>query len=437
MKILWISNAPWMPSGYGSQTRQVGRRIAASGTGIEFVANDGTRGNVTGVELAAKMNDPEWANLLVRGSGYDRFSRDSVREDLEQSQADWVVSLYDAWVYTQGIEDPFAGLPHVAGWVPVDHWPAPISLYGWLQNGHTAIAMSRFGEHWLRVLSEAWTDAGQASFAVRYAPHAVDDVFQPTDSDFRQSIGVPADAFLVGIVAANWGSLVYDRKGMSDMAAALGMFMADHPDAYVYVHSVTGPGAEMIFLPGCFAFNAVPTERLRFADQYRLKKQDYSDADMAAMYSAFDVLLATSRGEGFGVPVIEAQACGTPVIASNWTAQTELLADEPWALETMGPIRTASGWLVAVDMDYDAKQGANWGKPLITSIALGLRDAHEKLADPATRDGYRDAAIAKAANYRADRVFADHWKPLLDEMEESLKPPNRAARRAARKRRAA
>ena len=29
-------------------------------------------------------------------------------------------------------------------------------------------------------------------------------------------------------------------------------------------------------------------------------------------------------GEGFGVPIIEAQACGTPVITGDWTAMSEI-----------------------------------------------------------------------------------------------------------------
>jgi glycosyltransferase involved in cell wall biosynthesis len=40
-----------------------------------------------------------------------------------------------------------------------------------------------------------------------------------------------------------------------------------------------------------------------------------------------DVMLATSYGEGFGIPTIEALACGTPVIVSEFAASTELLGD--------------------------------------------------------------------------------------------------------------
>jgi glycosyltransferase involved in cell wall biosynthesis len=416
MKILWISNAPWMPSGYGSQSRQAGSRIAQAGYDIEFVANDGTRG------------DREWNGLLVRGAGYDVYSRDSVREDLARSEADWVISLYDAWVYTVEGKDPFEGLPRIASWIPVDHFPVPMDLHPWLANGHMPIAMSRFGQEWLQKLSDVWAQDGHG-FPVRYVPHAVDDVFRPVETGFRQSIGVPEDAYLVGIVAANNGTLTYDRKGFGEMASALAVFMETHPDAYVYVHSIVdGRGA--MNLHGLFGFKAVPDERIRWADQYAIKKQNVSDEDMAAMYSSFDVLLATSRGEGFGIPVIEAQACGTPVIASNWTAQAELVGDV-WSLDATGSQRHPNGWLVRVEPDYDPRHGADFGKPVIGAVVAALNDAYDHRGEPAIRD----AAIAKAEGYRADAVFEKHWKPLLAEMDAQLHPIplNREQRRALRR----
>ncbi len=420
MKVLWISNHPKLNSGYGSQSRQAGLRIAKAGYAIEFVANDGTRG------------DSEFDGLMVRGSsGQDKYSRDALREDLARSGADQVIFLYDAWTFTERIQDPFADFPHVAGWVPVDHFPTPRSLYPWLAGGHTAIAMSEFGRIQLTAVSEAFRSNRQPAFPVRYAPHAVDDVFRPTPSAFRAGLNVPDDAFLVGIVAANNGTLVYDRKGFGDMAHAMALLMAQRPDAYLYIHSIQKT-FDGINLPDLFAFKGCDEGRIRWADQYRLKKQDVPDTEMAAIYSSFDVLLATSRGEGFGLPVIEAQACGTPVIASNWTAQAELVGDV-WDQNVNRFASLPNGWLVQVDPDYDPRHGADFGKPLIGSILRALNEAYERRGDPTAAE----AAIAKAEPYRADVVFETYWRPILAEMEAAHRPPVNLAIRRKKKGRAA
>ncbi len=412
MKLLWISNAPWAASGYGSQTRQVVTRIRDAGYEVECVANDGTRG------------DREWNGILVRGSGMDRYSRDSVREDVERSGADRVLFLYDAWVFTSGWRDPFEDMRHVYGWVPVDHYPTPLALYGWLGNGHHAIAMSQFGEMCLRDTAEGFRRGGQRTFPVSYAPHAIDrSVFTPRDRRFRDAIGVPQDAYLVGIVGANTGTEVYDRKGFGDMAHALAVFMEAHPDAYVYVHSHK-TGHQAMNLEVLFGFKGVPADRIRWADQYELTKQSVTDEDMAFRYSALDVLLMTSRGEGFGIPAAEALACGVPAIVSNWTAQTEIVGDR-FDPTRMSSLRFAAGWAVGVDPDWDPRQGSDFGKPRLGSIIGALGEAYERRGD----QELRDAAYAKSAQFDADTVFDAHWRPILELMDKG-QPLRRRERRA-------
>ena len=48
-----------------------------------------------------------------------------------------------------------------------------------------------------------------------------------------------------------------------------------------------------------------------------------SDEDKSALYSAADLFAFPTLYEGFGVPVLEAQACGTPVLTSNLSALPE------------------------------------------------------------------------------------------------------------------
>jgi glycosyltransferase involved in cell wall biosynthesis len=46
---------------------------------------------------------------------------------------------------------------------------------------------------------------------------------------------------------------------------------------------------------------------------------------LGSLYRSADCFVLPSRGEGWGLPILEAMACGLPVIATNWSGQTEFL----------------------------------------------------------------------------------------------------------------
>lgn len=62
-------------------------------------------------------------------------------------------------------------------------------------------------------------------------------------------------------------------------------------------------------------------------------------ADLNALYAAADLFVFPSLNEGFGLPVVEAFASGTPVITSNVTALPEIAGD---AAITVNPTDTAA-----------------------------------------------------------------------------------------------
>lgn len=51
------------------------------------------------------------------------------------------------------------------------------------------------------------------------------------------------------------------------------------------------------------------------------------EADLAALYTGADVFAFPSLYEGFGLPVLEAMACGTPVVCSNTSSLPEFAGD--------------------------------------------------------------------------------------------------------------
>lgn len=62
-----------------------------------------------------------------------------------------------------------------------------------------------------------------------------------------------------------------------------------------------------------------------------------ADADLPALYSAAEVFVFPSLYEGFGLPPLEAMACGTPVVTSNVSALPEVVGD---AALTVDPFDT-------------------------------------------------------------------------------------------------
>jgi len=205
-------------------------------------------------------------------------------------------------------------------------------------------------------------------------------------------LGLPDDAFIVTMNAANKGSL--DRKSFWPSFAAFSGFAARHTDAVLFVHAEQHGLGGGVSLSELAMAAGIPSDRVVFIDQYAYRMGLRPEA-MAEMYRASDVLLAPSKGEGFGIPVVEAQACGTPVIVSAFSAQPELVGD---------------GWLVDGELDFDTAQHAAWFRPSIGSIADALEQSYAERGDPVK---CREHAVA----YDADRVFAEFWVPCLAALE--------------------
>ncbi len=60
-----------------------------------------------------------------------------------------------------------------------------------------------------------------------------------------------------------------------------------------------------------------------------------ADADLPPLYTGADAVLMPSLYEGFGFPLLEAMACGAPVVASNASSLPELAADAALLVEPL------------------------------------------------------------------------------------------------------
>ena len=209
--------------------------------------------------------------------------------------------------------------------------------------------------------------------------------------DPKEMIG-GKDKFIVGMVAANKANGMVHRKAFGENIMAFSIFQKKHPDAVLYIHSDPLGRAGGWNLPSLLSSLGIPDSAVCFPDpnDYRF---GLSHRDLAAFYTSFDVLLASSYGEGFGVPTMEAQACGTRVIASGWAASEDLVSED--------------GWLVDGTPTWNSSQMAWWQTPNVPSIVNALELAY---AEGKSRS---QVAIDFAQDYDVEKVWKDYWLPTL------------------------
>jgi glycosyltransferase involved in cell wall biosynthesis len=265
--------------------------------------------------------------------------------------------------------------------------------------------MSRHGE----------TALQNAGFDPLYVPHGVDtEMFTPRDrGEMRDLLNFPEDAFVVGMVANNQGTSP-SRKAFSEAFMAFSIFQQSHPEALLYLHTEMTGFRQGLDLWRMLERFEVPETSFMVTNQVNLE-HGFPPGAMAGLYNSFDVLLNPSYGEGFGIPIIEAQACGTPVIVTDWTSMPELCG---------------SGWKVGgVPWDHSLAESF-WMKPDVESIIGALEQAYEVRGDDTVRARARKFAL----DYDADKIMDQFWVPALERIHapREVKPigPNRKMRRA-------
>lgn len=295
-----------------------------------------------------------------------------------------VLTLQDVWI----LDREMCSKMNCAAWVPVDHEPIPFGVANFFQaSGAVPIAMSRFGEEQLK----------SVNLDPLYVPHGVDtNVFKPYDREkVREEVGAPKDAFLIGMVAANKGRP--SRKGFQQALQAFAIFREKHPEALMYLHTVTAAeyaqGEDILALAKALGVE----QHIVTPPSYRMMYDPHPPDTMAQIYSSLDVLVNCSAGEGFGIPILEANACGIPSIVTNFTAMPEV----------SGP----AGWHVGFTPQWTPGK-AWWGIASVPEMVQALEVCYGQSEEE--KAARAQLARDHALKYDVRTVLEDHWLPALE-----------------------
>jgi len=181
-------------------------------------------------------------------------------------------------------------------------------------------AVKREIEEWLRVPAERIT----------VIPHGVDPVFRPLVADDARASAVRRRYSLPSTFALAVGS-IEPRKNLPRLIEALETLRRRPGSADIsLVHA--GPEG--------WRPEAATSSITRFLGYVPTE-------DLAALYSLARVFVYPSLWEGFGMPVLEAMACGCPVVTSNLSSMPEVAGEAAVFVDPYSTEDVARGVAVA------------------------------------------------------------------------------------------
>jgi len=408
-KILWWANAHFVGTGYGVGTAGVIFDLLKHYK-IRNLAFYGLEGKALGFN-----------GLVTYPKRFDPFGSDAAHLLCNRWSPDILITLFDIWIDESGSSIGPPGWlssmhPRWVPIIPVDHDPVPPPTLAPARKAYKPVAMSRFGQRQLE-------NNGVTS---TYIPHGVDTaVFKPSEDKVAsrkhiQDISVPLvsgsaepwpeECFVIGKVAANKDT---KRKGFDKDALALAIFFENNPDARkdtrVFMHTLPR-------FPGGFNIDhwyeiCGVSQYVKVIDEF-FWWQGLTPEDMAKLYGGFDILLNASRGEGFGIPILEAAACRVPSIGTNFTSMPELIRGHGWLVEKYNRELTAALSFIASPSEHE--------------IAQYIEDAYNH---PDKTAKFGEASRKFALNFDWKKVVVPLWINLIEEIREEMRPKTLAERR--------
>jgi glycosyltransferase involved in cell wall biosynthesis len=379
LRIIFNSNIRFCISGYGTQMNEFMPLIRDEGyplAEIDFYGLEGAILDIDGIKHYPKIADM-WGGDALQMHGND-------------FKADVTITLQDIWVL-----DPnyMRQAKRLICYVPVDHEPIPPAILDRLRLCYRVIAPAPYAQRELL----------RVGIQSTYIPWTVDtEALHPMPdkkAEFRKALGIPADYFLFGMVAANKDNP--PRKSFQEAMDAFKLFHDKHPKSAMYFHTMIDQqgGFPIRQYAQVLGINDVVFHPPPYDMLFKIKK-----ADMAKVYNTFDCYLAPSLNEGFGVPIAEAESCGIPVITNNFTAMRDLVEDG------------VTGYKCDVAYKRFTPLASYVGVPdhksIYEKMELIFNADREKMCK-----NCREFAVK---NFDTKTVFRTKWRPFLSMLEQEI-----------------
>lgn len=344
MSILWGSEQPIRPSGYGVVTREIVKRLVERGHEV----------NVMGWDYNGEDMKHEEGWTMVH-AGIGAFGSEELNEaggptvldmNIARLKPDLYFSLCELYHTPHMVRScNQRGVPHVS-YIPIDGIPF---VYGWkdlIKMTHTPLWMSSFGRNQFLNFINQFNSAGtgrddkQDAFLDRFKHedipmvyHGVDiNAFTPvTDerkAEMRAQMGLERWKTVFVSVGRNG-----NRKQQPRLLEAFKMMLqsVDNPEEIgLILHTGDPTNSKQL---GGWNLPVMVSEmelgqNVTFSDINGNPVHGIGRNDMVKLFQIADCHVLATSGEGFGIPSAEAMSCGLPIILPDNSTGPELIGQD-------------------------------------------------------------------------------------------------------------
>lgn len=379
MNILWQSDF-MIPTGFGQQAEYIVNALHEAGHEINVLA------------WQHRVKPIEHEGIRIFPTQHAQWGKTQYARKLEHFNPDLVITLADLWQVRY-----MCNVPREAPWIaitPVDTEPLPpgfTDICYWIDH---LVCYSQFAKHQLD--TQTPNPIGNV-----YIPHGVDlDLFKPpTDEQkvqYKRLLGFSEDTIVIGFVGR-----INPRKQLDRTLRIFELVekqVEDDKELILFLHSDLNDPMKREQRDLRNLVDLLDLERKVAASEINWNEGIPLD-QMRYIYGAMDIYLTTTAGEGFGVPLIEAQACGVPCVATNFTTPPELIQDHGELIEVERFVRE------------------NGVKRARCSIEDGVHKVLKLIEDEDLRKRYSEQSVEFVRQHYDINKITDAWVQFIDTLE--------------------
>ena len=420
-RALFLTEASYLSTGYATYGREVLDRLHRSNKyevaefSVYGNAEDPRRKSIKWKNYCNMPDQSEKQQKQYNSSSTNQFGAWRFERVCLDFEPDVVLCIRDFWMDSFVWHSPYRRIFEWA-WMPtVDAAPQNVEWVDMFSDADYLLTYSDWAGEVLR------KQGGSSMNLCGTASPSASKEFRPLENA-REDLGIPSDWKIVGTVMRN-----QRRKLFPAMLEAFGEYLHNSGDLNTYLYCHTSyPDAgwnisellhkhkissRVLFSYRCNSCGHLDVSKFHDSRKVCSSCKQYAsspvsvsngvdDATLAKVYNCFDLYIQCANSEGFGLPQVEAAACGVPVACTYYSAMEDI-------------VHKLGAYPLKYNTYCELETGCDRAVPLKDSIIDTFRTFFDKKNEDQRQELRKSTRRLFEENYNWDKT-ADQWAKVIE-----------------------